>query len=62
MSPKQRLYITLEPEQIANLRAIEGVTGATASAQIRKALDIWFERHASVLADAKPARTERKKK
>jgi hypothetical protein len=60
MTPRQRFNITLEPEQIANLRMIEAATGATASAQIRLALDLWFQKHAAVLT-AKPKETRTKK-
>jgi ribbon-helix-helix CopG family protein len=45
MSPMQRIYITLEPKQIEQLRLIEKVRGMSISEQIREALTPWVDAH-----------------
>jgi hypothetical protein len=42
MSPKTRLQILLEPEQVAALRRIQERTDAPLAAQIRRAVDKWI--------------------
>ena len=41
----QRIYITLEPKQIEQLRLIEKVRGMSISEQIREALTPWVDAH-----------------
>jgi hypothetical protein len=42
MSPKTRLQILLEPEQIDALKRIQARTAAPLAAQIRRAVDMWI--------------------
>jgi len=42
MSPKTRVQILLEPDQLAALRRIQARTLAPVAAQIRQAVDTWL--------------------
>jgi hypothetical protein len=43
--PKQRFNLSIEPRQLAALKRIEQKTGARASEQIRRAIDLWLSAH-----------------
>ena len=55
VSPKYRFNVMIEPERLEVLREIERRTGATASEQIRRAIDAYL-RSQSVLTKKEVAK------
>ena len=60
MSPKTRIQILLEPEQLAELRRISTRTAAPVSSQIRKAVDQWIAEQGDMKAERKRASTRKR--
>jgi predicted DNA-binding protein len=54
MSPKHRFMLSIEPDQLAALKAIQERTGAPVAEQIRRAIDKYLEQE-----NASPRKTKR---
>lgn len=51
MSPKTKFNLLLEPEQLAALREIQTITGATVAEQIRRAIADWIAKRGALPPD-----------
>lgn len=60
MSPKTRVQILLEPEQLAALKRIQARTDAPVTAQIRRAVDTWIAEQGEQKSERKQAATRKR--
>jgi hypothetical protein len=60
MSPKTRIQILLEPEQLEALRRIQARTDAPVSAQVRRAVEDWIARNGELKTERKRATPRRR--